>query len=138
MTPALALLIAALIRVESHGDNEAVGKTGELGCLQITQAVIDDVNTFQGAVHFLPQDRLNRDRSILICRLYLEHWCSSERLKRDADPRDYALVWRFGPDGYRNPYSVGAQNYWQKVRAELAAQGRRGTNRVEIETHRHE
>lgn len=121
----MALIIAALIRVESPHSDTAPGQNGELGCLQIKHAVIVDVNRIQKAIHFVDSDRLNRDRSILICRIYLEHYGSAERLKRDADPRDYALIWHFGPKGYLRANEPEAQAYWQKVRAELMAQGRR-------------
>ena len=40
-----AILLAVLIQVESSGNNTAVGDNGKsVGCLQIQQGVIDDVN----------------------------------------------------------------------------------------------
>lgn len=126
MNPVIFATIFALIHVESNGRDEAISRKGELGCLQISAAVVEDVNRFAGT-RYTYDDRLNRQKSIEICRIYLEHYCSRERLKRDPDPRDYALVWHFGPKGYLRANEPEAKRYWSKVRAALTTQREDGT-----------
>ena len=121
MNPIIFATIFALIHVESNGRDDAVSRKGELGCLQISPAVVEDVNRFAGT-RYSYDDRLNQQKSIEICRLYLEHYCSRERLKRDPDPRDYALCWHFGPKGHLRANEPEAKRYWAKVRAALTTQ----------------
>lgn len=118
MSPALTLLIAALIQVESSGNNVAVGDRGECGCLQIRPIVIDDVNRITATrPPFTLADRFSRDRSITIFRAYVEHYASPERLGREPTLEDMARIWNAGPDGFKRRSSLP---YWRKVRAALS------------------
>lgn len=124
MIPSLALLISALIRVESGGNDHAVGKAGEVGCLQITPAVVEDVNRIQKAIHFTLEDRENRDRSVLMCRIFIEHYATEERLGHEPTVQDMARIWNCGPRGWQRDESLP---YWRKVKAEILRGG--GFNR---------
>lgn len=120
MNPALPLLILAMIAVESHGDNAARGPNGESGCLQITQAALDDVNESQGTVFFHHADTLDRDRSVAICKLYLARWATAHRLGHEPTLEDMARIWNGGPYGH---FKGATLVYWVKVRRELRALG---------------
>lgn len=136
MSAMIGLVIAALIRVESHGNAHAVGRAGELGCLQIKAVVVEDVNRFAGT-KFSYTDCDDPMKSRKIAELYLGHYCNRDRLKREVDPLDVALVWHFGPRGYLRADEPEAKRYWAKVREAMAANGRRGTSRVTPETWMH-
>lgn len=124
MSPALSLLIAALAQVESGNNAHAVGKHGELGLLQITPAVIEDVNRFQRTIHFTLEDRLNPDRSWQVCRLYLERYVGAEVLESPDGAQRGALVWHRGPNVWKLRNAPECRRYWRKVRAAMVAQGR--------------
>lgn len=116
MNPSLALLIAAVIHVESSGNNHARGARNEVGCLQIRPAVITDVNRIQSRKVFTLDDRTRRDRSIEVFRIYVEHYATPERLGRDPTPEDFARIWNGGPNGFRRKSTLP---YWRKVRSAL-------------------
>jgi hypothetical protein len=123
MMPELALLIAAIIRVESAGNDAAVGTRAEVGCLQIRPAVVRDVNRIRkGNPLFCLEDRYFRDPSIAMFRAYVEHYATAERLGREPTLQDIARIWNGGPQGYRRDVT---RAYWRKVRAELIKGGSR-------------
>jgi len=117
---ALQLLITALIAVESHGNDSAHGRSGEVGCLQITQAVIDDVNRAQADFDFTLDDALFRERAVLICEIYLRKWATVERLGYEPTLESMARIWNGGPTGATNPATLP---YWAKVKRELQKLG---------------
>jgi len=110
-------LIAALISVESKGDDAARGDLNlsqkAYGCLQIRQPVCDDVNRKFGT-HYRAEDCLgNRELSMEICRKYLPIYaktCANEELAR---------IWNGGPKG---PKKQSTEAYWTRVRKALAKQ----------------
>jgi hypothetical protein len=113
-------LIAALIRVESNGNDYAIGdhhlKNKAYGSLQIRQYCIDDVNRKYGT-KIKALDLLgNRKLSIWVCAKYLEMYGTSARLGREPSLEDLARVWNGGPTGY-NKKSTSV--YWSKVRKAL-------------------
>lgn len=111
-----AYLILALIQVESGGNPSAVGDGGKaVGVLQIHQEVIDDVNRIAGA-SFTAKDRLNRDASIEIFRIYVNHYATEARLGRPVLVQDIARIWNGGPRGHKKLATVG---YWVRVRLKL-------------------
>lgn len=107
-------LIMILIMVESGGNNLAVGDNGlALGCLQIHQCVIDDVNRIYGT-SYVHEDAYDRDKSIDICYKYLSYWGTEKRLGRKPTLMDMSLIWNGGPNGWkRGP----TDPYWLKVKA---------------------
>ena len=112
-------LIDALIEVESHGRDDAVGDGGKsIGCLQIQKAVVDDVNFYFPNADFEYDDRWDRNCSRAICRLYLSHWGDVYESRSRTAPSDEVLsrIWNGGPEGYKRPETI---SYWIKVRSVL-------------------
>lgn len=115
-----ALLLAALIAVESGGNAHAVGDGGRaVGVLQIHPVVVADVNRIAGT-HYTLADRWSPVKSREICTLYLAHYCGP-----GASAEKMARCWNGGPRGHLKPATVG---YWRKVslwlvRQQLAAVG---------------
>ena len=54
----------ALMEVESGGDNYAVGRTNDWGCLQITPILVREVNRIQSERKFSMNDAKDRNKSI--------------------------------------------------------------------------
>ena len=59
-----AIWTEALIEVESGGDNYAVGRTNDWGCLQITPILVREVNRIQSERKFSINDAKDRNKSI--------------------------------------------------------------------------
>lgn len=109
-----ALLLAALIAVESGGDAAAIGDGGRsVGILQISAAVVEDVNRIAGTSYTLA-DRLNTTHAVRMCQIYLGHYATAKRLGRPVTDEDRARIWNGGPNGWRKAATVP---YWAKVRA---------------------
>ncbi len=107
----LPQLISALIVVESGGSADAIGDGGAaLGCLQIHEAVIDDVNNIYGT-DFIHADALLPDRARMICTLYLLHYAGPS-----ATPERCARIWNGGPQG---AHKASTLSYWEKVQQHL-------------------
>lgn len=106
----LTNLIAALIAVESSGNDIAIGDGGKaLGPLQIHRAVVVDVNRITGSNHRW-QDMTNRALAVRVCSDYLAHY------GRGKTTEQQARIWNGGPSGHRKPATVA---YWRKVQKEL-------------------
>jgi hypothetical protein len=111
-------IVKALIQVESKGNDLAVGDNGRaVGCLQIWEVVIKDVNRVYHT-NYKATDRTDRKKSIQICRKYLVIWgkhyekvtgkkCTLEVLAR---------IWNGGPNGWKKDSTI---KYWNKVKKEL-------------------
>ena len=90
------LLLAALIAVESSGNDRAIGDQGRaFGCLQIRREALQDVNRVHHT-HYTRQDCFDRFTAIQICQAYLDLYA-----KNQSDERK-ALVWHYGPTGARH------------------------------------
>lgn len=105
----------AIIAVESGGDNLAIGERGEVGCMQISEACLRDVNEVS-EVKFSRDDRLDREKSIEIFRIYISRYCTKERLGRTPTDEDAARIWNSGPNGYRRD---STKAYWAKVKGAM-------------------
>jgi len=112
-------LLAALIAVESGGNDQARGRHGELGALQVRRCVVADVNRYRWA------EMTNRWAALGVLRIYVGHYCSEERLGRKATDQDVARVWHGGPDGWRRRVTLA---YWRRVRARMGASLAGGTD----------
>ena len=116
-----AKFLAALIAVESSGNDNAVGDGGAShGPLQIGAAVVEDVNRFrkarkQGQFKF-PDDCYDREKAKTICRTYKKIYCTERRLGRKPTFEDAARMWNGGPTGHRKK---ATEKYWAKVEREL-------------------
>ena len=63
----------ALILTESQMDSLAVGKSNDLGILQITPIFVDEVNRLVGKDQFSHQDALSPEKSLQMLAIYQEH-----------------------------------------------------------------
>ena len=84
------LLLSALIQVESHGNDLARGKHGELGALQIKPIMVRDVNRLMGTSYAHAQVT-NRATATFIAHAYLSHY------GRNLSDESLARIWQGGP-----------------------------------------
>jgi poly-D-alanine transfer protein DltD len=118
MDALLTILIPLLIQVESSGNPNAVNKKEDaVGILQIRQCVIEDVNRIY-QTKYTEKDRLNKAKSMSICRLYLKYYGTRYQLKtgKKADIYILASMWCAGPDGYKQIKNENVQKYIEKVK----------------------
>lgn len=111
----LIALIVLLVQLESSGNNLAVGDGGRShGCLQISAAVVQDVNAAYGTTYD-HQDAYNRQRSREICGLYLLHWGRQyeRQTGKKASPEVLARIWVGGPDGWSESCT---DPYWERLK----------------------
>lgn len=112
----LELLIAAIIIVESGGNDQAIGTDGlSFGPMQITDICREDVNRIAGT-HYTREDCFNRAKSIEMFKIYVGHYATRSRLDRTPKQEDMARIWNKGPNGYQEVASI---KYWKKVQLEL-------------------
>jgi len=117
-------LILALAIVESSLNPLAIGDNGNaVGYLQITPAVIEDVNNFYN-LDYNMDDRLDKDKSITVCTLYLKHWGKYYEKQTGKKPTAeiYAKIWNGGALAWKktDPRVVNnLDNYWEKVQLSL-------------------
>lgn len=114
-------LIRALIQVESHGKDNAIGdkhmREKAYGPLQIRKPCVDDVNRRFGT-KIRSEDLLgNRSLSIWVCRKYLEMYATTQRLGRVPTEEDRARIWNGGPTGWQKQSTI---QYWVKVKKAMA------------------
>lgn len=95
-----ALLVAALIAVESGGNDHARGRHGEVGALQVTPAVVADVNRAFGTRYTLRR-MTNRADAVAVFDRYLWIYATQSRLGRPVTDEDRARIWNGGPNGWR-------------------------------------
>lgn len=76
------ILIQALIQVESSGDSLAVGKTNDLGALQLTPIYVADVNRIVGDEVYLLQDRLSQSKSVEMFNILQDHYNPDHDIKK--------------------------------------------------------
>lgn len=115
MTATIAMLLTAMIEVESAGNDSAVGDDGRaFGCLQIHKCVLADINRAYGAEYIL-RDCYDRETSCLIARQYLAIYARKYAAdhKTTASMEVLARIWNGGPRGWENPET---ENYWQRVK----------------------
>ena len=109
-------LIRALIVVESHSNDNAVGdkqmRDKAYGCLQIRKPCVEDVNRRCGTAYTAEATLGNRALSIWICQKYLEMYATEKQLGRKPTFEDLARIWNGGPSGWK---SRRTEVYWQKV-----------------------
>lgn len=105
-----ALLIAAIIAVESNGNDMAIGDNGKArGPLQIHKELVQDVNRFAGT-HYEWSRMTNRTEAVAVFKLYSEHY------SKNASDETVARRWNGGPNGHKKHATLG---YWQKVKAKM-------------------
>ena len=106
-------LLAALLAVESGGNDRAVGDHGRaIGALQIHAAVVQDVNRRHGT-RYTHAGMTRRRDAVAVATLYLGTYATRERLGRPVTDADRARIWNGGPDGWRKAATVA---YAERVR----------------------
>lgn len=124
ITPGLSL-IDAMIKIESNGDDHAVGDNGKaFGCLQIWQGNVDEINRKLGTAYQAKDCLGNRALSIFFFTAYFA--LHPELITHE----DKARAWNGGA-GWKSIYSIPVKNtdqiqycnnidvYWKKVESLL-------------------
>ena len=107
-------IIDAIIFVESS-DNDSAYRESEdaVGCLQIRQTMVNDINRIlkrQGSnLRYTYNCRWDRTKSIEMFNIFVDHY-------NLTTAEEMARCWNGGPRGINNPYTLG---YWSKVENEL-------------------
>jgi soluble lytic murein transglycosylase-like protein len=105
------LLLSALIQVESHGNDLARGRHGELGALQIKPIMVRDVNRLMGTSYAHTQVT-NRTISLFIAHAYLSHY------GRNLSDESLARIWQGGPKALKRSSS---RAYGRRVMRKLSS-----------------
>ena len=105
------LLLSALIQIESHGNDHARGKHGELGALQIKPILVRDVNRIMGT-HYAHQQVTNRAVATFIAHAYLSHY------GRNLSDESLARIWQGGPTALKRSSS---RAYGRRVMRKLSS-----------------
>ena len=105
-----AALVAAILAVESGGNDKAIGDHGRArGALQIHAAVVEDVNRRHGT-RYTHREMHDRQKAVRVASLYLQTYAPG------ASPEVQARVWNGGPRGATKAATLG---YWARVRREM-------------------
>jgi len=114
-----ALLLAALVAVESSGDPDAIGDNGlAFGCLQLHAAYVQDAAQFAGKT-WEHKDAFNPATAEQIVIAYKAPSATEKRLGREPTYQDIARIHNGGPNGFKKPATDG---YWLKVKKQLGYQ----------------
>jgi len=105
------LLLSALIQIESNGNDQAKGRHGELGALQIKPILVRDVNRLMGT-HYAHQQVTNRETATFIANAYLNHY------GKNLSDESLARLWQGGPRGAKKP---STRAYGKRVMRKLDA-----------------
>ena len=105
------LLLSALIQIESHGNDLARGKHGELGALQIKPIMVRDVNRIMGT-HYAHAQVTNRAPAIFIANAYLRYY------GRNLRDESLARLWQGGPKALKRSSS---RAYGRRVMRKLSS-----------------
>ena len=105
------LLLSALIQIESHGNDLARGKHGELGALQIKPIMVRDANRLMGT-HYAHAQVTNRTISLFIAHAYLAHY------GKHLSDESLARIWQGGPKALKRSSS---RAYGRRVMRKLSS-----------------
>ena len=117
------LLLSALIQIESGGNDQAKGRHGELGALQIKPILVRDVNRIMGT-HYAHNQMTNRAVSTFIATAYLSHY------GKNLSDESLARIWQGGPKGH---LKSSTRAYSKRVMRQL--QSMDDANRTFTENH---
>jgi len=111
-----AILAAALILIETGGNDRAVGDHGKaLGPLQIHAEVVADVNRAFRA-HYEHRRMTNRAEAVQVLDRYLALYATPQRIGRGVTNEDRARIWNGGPDGWRRRATLGYARRFRAVK----------------------
>ena len=107
-------LLSAIMFVESSNNDSAYHKGEDaVGCLQIRQCMVDDVNRIlrrqKSTKRYSYHDRWLRYKSIEMFDVYCKHYGLTTA-------EEIARCWNGGPRGMQNEMTAG---YWEKVKNKL-------------------
>ena len=107
-------LISAIIHVESSNNDSAYCASEDaVGCLQIRQCMVNDVNRIlkrqKSTLKFTYKDRWSRDKSTQMFEIYCKYY-------KLTTAEEIARCWNGGPLGMQNKVTA---NYWKKVKNKL-------------------
>lgn len=116
-----SIFMLALINVESGGDCFKVGQHGDVGCLQVRQPVISDVNNIYGT-NYTITDMQDRRFAIDVAIKYLNYWGQRYEQKTGNPVTNEVLarIWNGGPNGWEKHCTI---SFWKKVQQELEKLG---------------
>lgn len=115
-----AILLAALVAVESSGNPDAVGDNGlAFGCLQLHAAYVQDAAEFAGET-WKHEDAFNPATAEQIVRAYMARYATQKRLGRSPTYEDIARIHNGGPNGHKK---AATDSYWLKVKKKLEQLG---------------
>jgi len=117
------LLLSALIQIESGGNDQAKGRHGELGALQIKSIMVRDINRIMGT-HYAHNQVTNRAISIFIAESYFAHY--GQHLSDES----LARLWQGGPKALKRS---STRAYGRRVMRQLQSMDK--SNRIFTETH---
>jgi hypothetical protein len=103
------LLLSALIQIESNGNDQAKGRHGELGALQIRPIMVRDINRIMGT-HYVHAQVTNRATATFIAQSYFAHY------GRNLSDESLARIWQGGPRGAKKS---STRLYGKRVMREL-------------------
>ena len=110
------ILLNVLMMIESSNNINIIGDDGQsIGCLQIQEGVIKDVNRIYKR-RYTMDDRYNIQKSKDICRKYLTYWGNKALEETGQEQFTYELlarIWNGGPRGYSKDTTV---TYWNKFK----------------------
>ena len=110
-------LLDAIEQVESGCNADAIGDNGNaIGSFQIWKIYVDDVNRILGEDRYTYSDRMSRSLSRQMVRVYIDHYTTEKRLKRESTLEDMARNHNGGPNGYKKECT---KKYWIKVKRRL-------------------
>ena len=102
-----AILAAAMILVESGGNDRAVGDGGRaIGPLQIHAGILLDVNRRFGT-RYTHASMTNRAQAVAVMDRYLWLYAQPGRIGRPVSNEDRARIWNGGPDGWKRSATKG-------------------------------
>jgi len=110
MTNLLAIL-ACIAMTESNGDPNAVGVADDIGILQITPIMVQDMAERYPHMRFTPGDRWSPKRSAQMCLCYWHTYCTVRRLGRVPTEEDYVMCLHQGPNWYKQPRD---EQHWRR------------------------
>tara|TARA_R110000851_G_C12982526_1_gene556493 strand:- start:347 stop:934 length:588 start_codon:yes stop_codon:yes gene_type:complete len=107
-------ILDAIIFVESsYNDSAYCASEDAVGCLQIRQCMVDDINrilTKRGSSSLYSySDRWDRDKSTQMFTIYCKYY-------KLNGAEEMARCWNGGPRGVNNP---ATQRYWNKVETKI-------------------
>ena len=103
-------LVAAIIHVESRGDDSAIGDNGlAVGCLQIHPIMVREANRLLRADSFTLSDRYSRVKSVQMFEVIRAN-------VKEATNEKVARCWNGGGNGYKKRATL---KYWNKVKKQL-------------------